>query len=202
MLTRVLLLSGVAVLTAILASCIFDPEPAPPTPPPPQQNYKPLDKRENVLNNLEVSYNRRHINKYNEVLDQNFTMFFSEGDVSDGRTPEQWGRADGVGANSNLFDPNYTDTDPSDGIQPRCIKITMDVKWEDGVVWQEIQPASAPGETWYMATVFYNFQFDVEPDLHLINNPASKAQFTVRNAGTEDEPHWQLVELRDLDGAV
>jgi hypothetical protein len=199
MLKRVSLLCMTAILATVLGSCIFDPEQGT-DPPPPAQGYLPLNTRTAVLNNLEISYSRRHINKYNEVLDESFTMFFSPGDVSDGKTPEQWGRPDEVTANTNLFDDNYVDQDPSNGIQPRCTKITMDVKWEEGVQWQEIQPASAPGEKWFTATVTYNFQFDIEPDLLLINNPGSRAQFTVRNAGTEAEQHWQLVEFRDLDG--
>jgi hypothetical protein len=168
----------------------------------PGHDDPPTPTRVSVLNNLEIAYNRRDIDKYIELLDEDFAMFFSSGDVRDGRTPEQWGRADEVAANTNLFNDEYVDQDPSDGIQPRCTKITLDVKWEDGVLWQEIEPASAPGEKWYTATIFYNYQFDVEPDLHLINHSGSKAQFTVRNAGTDAELHWQLVEMRDLDGEV
>jgi len=157
--------------------------------------------REAVLNNLEVAYNNRAIAKYSEILDANFTMYFSSADVLSGKTPDQWGRADEIDASRNLFDRAYTDTDPSDGIQPRCVGVSMDVRWEDGVQWQEIEPASAPEEKWYTATVYYNFQFDIEGDLHLINNQNSKAQFTVRNAGTDSAPHWQLVEMRDLNSS-
>lgn len=201
MLKRVSLLCLTFMFVGIFGSCIFDPD-EPVTPPIPPVTYKPLTTRERVLENLEKSYNDRAISQYQKVLDENFTMFFSAGDFGGGTTPEQWGREDEVQSNRNLFDRAYTDTDPSDGIQPRCVGIFLDVKWEDGVQWQSITPASAPEETWYTATVFYNFQFDLEGDDHLVNNPGSKAQFTVRNKGTEDEPHWQLVELRDLDGDV
>jgi hypothetical protein len=199
MLKRTALLYTTTLLVAGLSSCIFDP---------PQngggggggttQNYEPvpLATRSAVLNNLEVSYNRRQINKYNEVLDENFTMFFSPGDISNGSTPEQWGRQDEHDANENLFDVNYQDPD---GIQPRCLRIFVDVKWEDGVQWQQIEPASAPGEKWYTTTIFYEFQFDVDPDLHYVNRLGSKAQFTVRNNGTAEAPDWKLVEFRDLD---
>ena len=46
--------------------------------------------------------------------------------------------------------------------------------------------------------MFYDFQIDVEPDMTYINNPGAKAQFTIRNAGTEEAPLWKLVEFRDL----
>ena len=118
-----------------------------------------------------------------------------------GDIPAQWGRQDEIDSNKNLFDPGYVDNDPSDGTQPPVDKIFMDVKWEDAdgkstVQWQKVTQDS--GEDWYTATVFFNFDFTLGPD-HLVNNPGSKAQFTVRNAGTPDNPHWQLVEFRDLD---
>jgi hypothetical protein len=189
---------SIALCLGLVVACEDDPV----KPPGDDSWYQKLSQRSHVLNNLEVAYSRRHINKYIELLDQNFTMFFSSGDVGNGRTPEQWGRADEIAANTNLFDANYVDQDPSDGIQPRCTKITLDVEWEDGVTWQEIEPATAPGEKWYTATTFYSFKFDIEPDIYLINNPGSKAQFTVRNSGTDGDPHWQLVEFRDLDNEV
>jgi hypothetical protein len=193
------LLCLTAIVSSLLASCIFDPKPGgggggggd-------DQTYLPvpLESRTAVLNNLEVAYRRQQITKYQEVLDENFTFFFFSGDVG-GDIPAQWGRQDEIDANKNLFDKNYVDQDPSDGIQEACKKITMDVKWEDGVQWQKVTQGS--GEDWFTATLFYNFQFDVGENDHFINNPGSKAQFTVRNNGTEEAPDWKLVEFRDLD---
>jgi hypothetical protein len=48
--------------------------------------------------------------------------------------------------------------------------------------------------------VFYEFKFDMEPDDTYIAVPGARAQFTVRNTGTEDAPLWKLVEMRDLGG--
>lgn len=188
-------------IAAVIPLACGDDDPAkPPTP----VDYCPLggcNNRQNVLQHLELAYNNRAITEYNKILDPNFTMYFSSADVLAGKTPEQWGRQDEISASRNLFDRAYTDTNPSDGIQPRCEGIHMDVKWEDGVQWQEIEPASAPDEKWYTATVFYQFQFDIEGDVHLINNQSAKAQFTVRNAGTESQPQWRLVEMRDLNSS-
>jgi hypothetical protein len=79
----------------------------------------------------------------------------------------------------------------------RCKTITMDLQFESGVQWIEID---APNdETWYTTTVFYDFEFDVEPDTQYINNPGAKGQFTVRNAGTDSAPKWRLVEFRELE---
>jgi hypothetical protein len=147
-----------------------------------------------VLNNLEQAYNRRRIDKYDPVLDENFMFFLTNADVGGG-LPEQWGRTVEMNANTNLF--QYDPPDPL----PRCETIDLDIRWEDSegsssVTWEEIP---GPGvEKWYTTTVFYDFQFRVEPDTYYISNPGAKAQFTIRNAGTDEVPNWKLVEMRDL----
>jgi hypothetical protein len=193
--TNVLAVATVAVLV-MLSSCEDDPAHGC-DPCPPQTNYQNLTQKEHVLNNLELSYNQRKISEYDRLLDENFTMYFSPSDFNGGKTPEQWGRQEELDANTNLFNPAYN------GVQPRCLKIFLDLKTESGLNWVESDAPNASGEKWYTATVFYNFQFDIEPDLHLINNPSSKAQFTVRNISVgEAPPRWELVEMRDLDGSV
>lgn len=148
--------------------------------------------RVHVLTNLESAYNQRRIDWYGDVLDANFTFFLSPGDVGGG-LPEQWDRATEVGIHTRLFDKNYT-TLP-------CQSIFLDVRTEDGVEWTGFNPASAPTETWYSTTVYYDYKFEIAPNTY-IPLPGSKAAFTVRNAGTESAPHWQLVELRDLGGST
>lgn len=156
----------------------------------PDSDFQNLTTRGAVLNNIEVANNKRNLVKYEELLDDNFTFFLAAGDVGGG-LPPSWARADEVALHTNLFDPNFD--------SPRCTGIEMNLVLENGVIWAEITtPPSAPSETWYTTTVFYNFKFLVEPDTQYISLPASKAQFTVRNAGTEDAPRWQLVEMHDL----
>jgi hypothetical protein len=155
---------------------------------PPAADFENLTERAHVLNNIEVAYNQRRIDKYSELLDANFTFYLSTGDVGGG-LPADWDRAVDMNANTNLFS---SDPDPL----PKCTRIEMDVQWENGLTWVEI-PAMG-GETWYTTTVFYDFEFDVEPNSTWINNPGAKVQFTTRNAGTDEAPLWKLVEMRDL----
>jgi hypothetical protein len=198
MLKRQCLLLLPLAIAATAASCIFDPVAPGDKPPPPAQKYEDLTERWHVLNNLELAYNQRKISRYDEVLDQDFTFFLSTGDVGGG-LPDSWDRQTEMNANTNLF----TKDPPPPAPIPRCKSIKMDVQWEKpntvepNLAWVEVSP---PGlsETWYTTTVFYDFAIDVEPDVTYISNPGSKAQFTVRNAGTADDPHWQLVEFRDL----
>jgi len=197
MLKRFFFLALLATAVAMTASCIFDPD----DPPPcedcdtgPARKFENLSKEWHVLNNIELAYTKRRIDKYDELLDENFTFFLSTGDVGGG-LPANWDRSTEIITNTNLFV-----SDPP-GDLPRCKDIEMNVQWEDEnlnptVAWIEI--STPGGEKWYTTTVFYDFQFDVEPDMTYINNPGAKAQFTIRNAGTEDAPVWKLVEFRDL----
>jgi hypothetical protein len=194
MLKRPFLTVLLVAMVATTASCIFDPDPPGDVPPPPSQKFQNLTEKWHVLNNIELAYTKRNIQKYDQLLDENFTFFLSTGDVGND-LPAQWDRTVEITANTNLFV-----ADPP-GELPRCKDIEMDVQWEDSegqpiLAWIEI--TTPGGEKWYTTTVFYDFRFEVEPDMTYINNGGAKAQFTIRNAGTEDAPVWKLVEFRDL----
>jgi hypothetical protein len=159
--------------------------------------FQDLSETWHVLNNIELAYTKRRIEKYEQLLDENFTFYLANGDVGNG-VPASWDRGLEIMAHMHLFA-----SDPP-GDLPRCKDIDVDIMWEDNdgkpnVVWVEVVTPS--DETWYMTTVFYDFTFDVEPDLIFIPRPGSKASFTVRNAGTEEAPQWRLVEMRDLGGS-
>jgi hypothetical protein len=156
-----------------------------------------LTEKWHVLYSMELAYTRRRLDRYDQLLDDNFTFYLADGDVAGG-LPPSWDRAVEMGVNTLLFMK-----DPPPAPMPRCKSIKMDIKWEDAngnpaVSWVEITSPGLPDETWYTATVFFNFQIDVEPDLTYINNTGAKAQFTVRNAGTDEMPSWRLVELREI----
>jgi hypothetical protein len=81
---------------------------------------------------------------------------------------------------------------------PLCRSIRMDLKYESGVQWVDVIPEDFPNETWQTTTVFYEFTIEIEPDETFIAVPGARAQFTVRNIGTVDDPLYKLVEFRDL----
>jgi hypothetical protein len=188
-------LLAAAIVLLVLGIACEDEELVPPCDPcPSPQRFENLTQREHVLNNIEFSYNKRRIDRYDEVLDTNFEFFLSPGDVRRG-LPGHWGRAEELQYNTKLFDPNYSG-------EHRCKRIQMDLLFESGVQWIEVVPGASPGEVWYMATVAYEFTFEMEPDDTFVSAEGSAAQFTVRNTGTVDEPRWKLVECRDLGGGL
>lgn len=180
---------------AVLLSCVYDTSP-PRVDGHRTPTFKLLNTREAVLNNLEVSYNKRNITRLDELLDAGFTSYFALDDFGNGVTPEQWGRTEEIATTTLLFDETLDDPR-----YPTCLNIRMHVEFENGVDWNELTPLSDPTETWYATTVFYDFMFYLKPDNTYIAAPGSTVQLTVRNAGTEDAPRWRLVEWRDLGGS-
>jgi hypothetical protein len=184
------------VLVMSTSSCFLNPDEKKGDDPPPDdgKNFLPLTTKEAVLNNLELAYTKQLYNPYEQLLDDDFTFFFSPGDVG-GNIPEQWNRPDELSVADKLLNKNLNDP-----LYPTCRSIRMDLKFESGVQWVEVIPEAFPTETWYTTTVYYEFTFEMNPDNTYIAVPGSQAQFTVRNTGTAADPAWKLVEWRDLAG--
>jgi hypothetical protein len=181
MLKKSILLGCMALLIAAMSSCILDPPGGGGG-----GEKKPLlvkmdlSHKTNVLNNIEYAYNKRNSNTYDELLDLAFNFFYTDGDVGGGGTPVQWGRSDELTTTS--------------GVLGAASSIDLSIDWRDGVQW--LQQVSGT-ETWYYTTVFYHFTIKIG-DTTYIPNSGAKAQFTVRNSGTDEKPVWKLVEFRDL----
>ncbi len=187
-----LFLFGLVLLGAI--ACEDDPTyPSTPSSGSVREN---LSQRWHVLNNIEYAYKTRRTDIYDELLNASFIFYFSPGDVNGG-SPVTFDRSEEINATGRLFQSNeQTQNPPPD---PVCRSIRLDLVFEpDDLEWVEVQPEDFPTETWYSTTVFYTFTFEFEPNTTYIAQNGAKAQFTVRNTGTEQNPHWELVEFRDL----
>jgi hypothetical protein len=184
-------LASVAVALAVCAMVACSSDSTTPEPPPSRPTFKPLTTKQAVLYNIQLAYNQRNITQYDKLLDNGFMFYPSSRDVNAGSLPDQWGRAEEVLYNSRMFDPGYSGPN-------RCKSIDMDLQFERGVQWVEVVPNANPNETWYMTTVYYNFEIVVDPSTDFQPAPNSRAEFTVRNAGTNNAPAWRLAEMRDL----
>ena len=197
---NIMIAKGVLVL-ALLPACGSD-NPVE-TPPISGSDWPDPGKKESVMYYVQRAYTERNSSRYIQILDEGFTNFLSDGDVNNG-LPQQWDRQQEVGITDNLFSKKQVpDPNNSGHFLPLVKSIEMDVQYENGVTWTEVNPSSAPTETWYQTTVFYFFQITVLPegateDLTYYPDINSKAQFTVRNAGTDSKPVWKLVEFHDL----
>ncbi len=186
----------IALLSLVLVPACED-DPARPQPAENNAVRMALTSRQAVLNNIEVAYNKRQALVYDELLDEQFTFFFSTGDVGGG-LPVQWDRLDEMSATTALFSSNKQSVPPANLV---CLRIALDISI-DNLQWDPIVPDQFPTETWYSATCVYAFRFDFEDDRSYSNETGTKAQFVVRNVGTDENPQWRLVEMRDLGASL
>ena len=149
-----------------------------------------LTKQADVLAYVELAYNKRNLSRYEEVLDEDFTFFPSSYDVQRRGFPQSWGRTEEVDFHAKLFDPNYGGT-------RRVKSLHLDLPDGSNIQWESFD-SPIPGETWYRTTVSYEYSIEITPYTVRANSPGTQATFVIRNAGTEEAPHWQLVEMYDL----
>lgn len=104
---RLALLITVIIGAFAAAGCIFSPE----TPEDIVKDPITPDSPENVIFNLELSYNKRDINLYKQCLSPQFTFYFNPIDVGndvDGYIiPDSWGYEEDWLATQNMFDQAY-----------------------------------------------------------------------------------------------
>ena len=182
----------VVLLAASLVSCSDDDDPTKPNSP-----WKTLDvtaPRDNVLSNLQLSWNERNIEHYEELLDEGLIFYFSPWDVLNG-TVESWDRVAEVAAVTNLFDPNYANPN-----QEPVQDINLLLAYPEGDdQWTPIEPedqATYPGETWYQKIVTYNLTVMLPGDFQYVGRNI-QTQFTVRAAAADSKQVWKIVIWRD-----
>src|SRR5678815_313922 len=101
-----------------------------------------LASREDVLELMEAAYGHRNPDYYDALLDSNFHFYFTEGDMAVGM-PQLWDRATELTTVSSLMN-GY----------PSHRSLFLDIRAEEGIVWTEFNPASAPTETWYSCLLY------------------------------------------------
>jgi hypothetical protein len=172
-----------------LFSCSDDDDPIKPKPP-------FTGPRDNVLSNLQASWNDRNLSRYDQLLDADFIFYFSESDVTTGVVvSEYWSRAAEMSAATNIFDPNY-----SSPVQEPVQDIDLSLGYPEGdEEWTQVtpeDPVKYPGETWYQKIVTYNLTVQLPANFQFVGRN-KQAQFTVRAATEDASQIWQIVEWRD-----
>jgi hypothetical protein len=196
---RIAVLAFAVVLLVGLNSCIFAPDKVPP--PPSKNTYKSIrtsEPRDNVLFNLATAYNNRNIQRYDELLDEEFLFYFSNADVTGGgwTEGEYWDRAKEINANTNIFNPGYS----RPGVDP-VSDITLTLTYSEGDdKWTAITPDQGqyPGETWYEKIVTYTLIVQAGDTQYIAQN--KQASFVVRAATLEGDEVWRIITWRDDTG--
>jgi len=168
----------------------------------PKDGYKTLSAdgpRDNSLFNLQLSCNERNVDRYDELLEENFVFYFSPADVLNGTvSSESWNRASEMTAATNLFDPNY-----SNPAQEPVQDIDLLLAYPEGDdQWTPIEPedqVTYPGETWYQKIVTYNLVVQLPGDFQYVGLN-KQAALVLRAATTNSKQVWRIVTWRDDTG--
>lgn len=187
---------AITLLIPAFGSCIFAPKKAPPPEGGPGPGaYKPLDKRDNLLFNLELAYNQRNFEEYRRLLDETpgvFIFYFGQDDIDRGiAAVPQYDVALEKATTRGLLDPN-----PPQGVV-RADDVILDLTYtEDEDDWFATVPETHPDETWYFKDVTYRLSVRIGLTTHTQNKDV-QARFTVREVEEGGENIWQIVRWHD-----
>ena len=150
--------------------------------------FEDLLSKDDVLYNLEMSYNKRNFEQFAKLLDDDFVFVFSEADFYSGEVPfPQWDRSSELSANQRLLDPNL----PGDG---RVLSIDLAMDFPVGGWMEQLANPDHPGESWYVKMFDYDLVTRTADDWeHRALN--LRGQITVR--WNEATGRWQIVLWRD-----
>jgi hypothetical protein len=175
---------------ALAMGCSSDDPAAPPAPPPPP-SFEDLTLKDHVIDNLELCYRQRDLDELSLLLDDGFTFFFSDEDVTNSGTPVSWMHDDELLASARILGANPA--------PDRVVSIVLDIA-HDQILWNETIVVIPGGtESWWSTALVYSYNFTTAEGVSFTGS-GMEAIFTVRNAGTVSEPQWRLVRWDDLAG--
>lgn len=177
-------LAGCLVAGGVLSYGCNQDDPAKPEPPAAVE-FKDLTQKDDVLFNLELSYNERVINQYDKLLDDDFVFYFSRFDVDNNGTPEYWDRTTDVVVTEKILDGDRVNA-------LSLVKLNLDYP---DTSWTEVSaPPSHEGETWYRQTIGYDFKVQTRTGWEFRAHD-KYVEITIRWDDTLK--HWRIVRMRD-----
>jgi hypothetical protein len=192
---RALRILVIAFLIPAFGSCIFAPkEKKDDEGPPTGSQYLPIDDPDapdNVLHNLELSYNQRNYEEFRKLLDNTtgvFTFYLGAKDIKPGE-PKQWGIGEELGKTQRMFDRS-----PPPG-QPYASNIELGLVYGEEE-WFAFSPPTHPDETWYEKYVEYRLTVQVGPTTYT-QNKLTQALFWARFVEVDGQMKWQITAWRD-----
>ena len=174
------------IAAGIFAYGCSEDDPVKPTPPQEVQ-FRDLTQKDQVLFNLQLSYNERRYDEYCKLLDESFRFYFADYDVRWRGAPEYWDRNKEIHFTSLILDPVM----PGDNL---IISIKLKLAYPDTNWSEEAAPQSHVGETWYNQVVPYELRVKTADDWEFRSEDQS-IQITIR--WDETLGHWRVVRMRD-----
>jgi len=185
-----LAMAGLLAGAALLAGCSEDTS-APP-PPPKSTGFENLTEVWHPLNNLEMSYIQRNIDRYSDALDADYYRFYYSTAVpASERGDTYWTYDQDTQGMRLMFDAQLPN------LNMRVVNMEFDLVFDkDALNWVEVAPGDPPNETWYTTVVPYTFYLKLGSGDEYGSKRGATAQITVRQH--PDDDRWRIVGVADL----
>jgi hypothetical protein len=185
-----ILMVGLLSLT-IFMSCDEDTPTIPPPPKIPPDVWLTLEEKDEVFKYLEKVYEKKAFNRYDLLLDENFSFRFGDDDYSSGNTDRDWGRLQELNSVSKMLGgwphPQYG----------AVVQVDI-VIFPQGQIWTEIPKNDPPftGETWYQKSFNYRMEITTNNGTSLRAYDIA-AFFIVRQSEVDGKNIWRIVQWND-----
>ena len=191
------------------------------TNPPPVPNPKILERKDDVLHNLQLAYNQRNPGEVERILDENFVFHFSPNDVQQGLVANSsWGKDEEMNATTNLLRAPGASaqipvglhaSSPIESATWGMIKeifynraaasadaLSLEMSYPEGdEAWQPVVPSGSGSHSpLYQKTVEYFLQVKVG-DITYTQNRAVRARFVVVPVNVDGKDIWKLIWWHD-----
>jgi len=184
----------IAVMALGLNSCILDPDKGD-DPPPPEPTYKDQTQPDDVLINLQLSYDNRSIENYQLLLDDDFIYYLSASDQT-GYT--QWDRVREIKVTGNLFDPNFQSPRVS-----AAESINLQMTYAAGnEAWVKLGEGASPdpvNDPWYEKFVTYSLSVKAGEYTYIATQ--LQASFRIHQVTVGGTQIWRIIRWSDDTGS-
>jgi hypothetical protein len=166
----------------------FAPDPGNNGPPPPPVWYKLRTTPENVIHNLNTSYEEMDADEYLDCLAEDFIFFLNPEDITaDPTLPEYWDKNEEEVIHQNMF---------GEGSDVEGITLVFT---HDTAVWDPVDPGDPEDDLWtYVEDI--DLRVQLPPDLTL--HAAAPAEFLFRvdpdEYGPDGEILWEIWKQWDI----
>ncbi len=156
-----------------------------------QSEWPDLGEIDNIFEYLALAWNRCDVDRYADILDEDFTHFRSESGYGSSADHRIWDRDAELECFKRMCRIEYDREKYGD-------VATIDFALIPEGLWIEVPQTAPPyaGETWYLKTVSYRLNVTTNTGWK-VHHSDIKALFFIRQAEVDGKNIWRIIQWRD-----